>query len=113
MITNNKITYYQKRLDNNSKIEKWTRYVFDNVWAFGGKGSSLYKGYIDANDVDIRIPMKYVEDKKLFKVGDIIVIGEHGNIEKQSDLANVEFYNIKSISINDFGNNPHVHLGGK
>lgn len=113
MITNNKITYYHKILDEATKLEKWIRHSFENVWVFGGKGSSLNKGYIDANDVDVRIPMEYVEDKGLFKVGDIIVIGEYGDIEKQSDLKDTEFYNIKSINVNDFGNNPHIHLGGK
>ena len=113
MITNNTITYYHKTLNSQTKLEEWTRYSFDNVWVFGGKGSSVNKGYIDANDVDVRIPMQYVNDKGLFKVGDIIVIGQHTDIEKQSDLNDTEFYNIKSININDFGNNPHVHLGGK
>lgn len=113
MITNNKITYYHKTLDNKTKLEKWTKYTFDDVWAFGGKGSSVNKGYVDANDVDVRIPMEYVNDTNLFKVGDIIVIGEYGNITKQNDLKDVEFYNVKSITINNFGNNAHVHLGGK
>ena len=113
MITNKSITYYHKRLNETSKLEEWERFFFSNVWAFGGKGSSVNKGYENANDVDIRIPMEYVKDRSIFKVGDIVVIGEYGNISKQSDLSNTEFYNIKSININDFGNNPHVHLGGK
>ena len=113
MITNNKITYYHKVLNNSTHLEEWKTYYFNDVWVFGGKGSSVNKGYIDANDVDVRIPIKYVEDRSIFKVGDIIVVGQHNDITKQSDLNNTEFYNIKSININDFGNNPHIHLGGK
>lgn len=113
MITNNFITYYHKKLNQRTKLEEWETHYFDDVWVFGGKGSSVNKGYENANDVDVRIPIKYVIDKNLFKVGDIIVIGKHNNINKQSDLSDTEFYNIKSININDFGNNPHVHLGGK
>lgn len=113
MITNKQITYYHKTLNENTKLEEWTRYLFTDVWVFGGKGSSVNKGYENANDVDVRIPMKYVNDKSIFKVGDIVVIGNYPNISKQSELANTEFYNIKSININDFGYNPHIHLGGK
>ena len=112
MITNKAITYYHKTLDNN-KLEQWTKTVFDNVWVFGGKGSSINKGYDNANDVNVRIPMELVKNTDLFKIGDIVAIGIQGNITKQSDLKGIEFYNITSININDFGNNPHVHLGGK
>lgn len=109
MITNKAITYYHKTQDEN-KIEKWNRYVFDKVWAFGGKGSGLYAGYENANDVNIRIPIELVDDKTIFSIGDIIAIGVQPEIDKQSDLKNVEFYNVTSININDFGNNQHVHL---
>ena len=147
MITNGSITYYHKTLDNN-KLPIWNRYVFESVWHFGGKGSSINKGYEKANDVDVRIPLanfpnafisvkalnqkpvykidkmqvkdfckETYEDRKFlnnfFKVGDIISIGENADIEKQSDLNNIEYYNVTSININDFGNNPHIHLGGK
>ena len=56
MITNNTITYYKKELDAN-KLPIWIKYVFDKVWSFGGKGSSINKGYEKANDVDVRIPL--------------------------------------------------------
>lgn len=113
MITNKKITYYHKILNNTTKLYEWSRIVFDEVWLFGGKGSSINKGYENANDVDVRIPMEYVQDTSIFQIGDIIALGEQSNITKQSDLKDVEFYNVTSININDFGYNPHIHLGGK
>ena len=112
MITNKAITYYHKTLNEN-KLEQWTKTVFENVWVFGGKGSSINKGYDNANDVNVRIPMELVENTDLFKIGDIVAVGIQGNITKQSDLKGIEFYNITSININNFGNNPHVHLGGR
>ena len=112
MITNKAMTYYKKGLDN-KKLETWQKYVFNNVWLFGGKGSSTNKGYENANDVDVRIPMEYVEDTSIFAVGDIIAVGVQDNINKQSDLVNIEYYNVRSVNVNDFGNNPHIHLGGK
>jgi len=113
MITNKKITYYHKILNNTTKLYEWSRVLFENVWVFGGKGSSINAGYENANDVNVRIPMEYVQDTSIFQIGDIIAIGEQENISKQSELDGKEFYNVTSININDFGNNPHIHLGGK
>lgn len=112
MITNKAITYYHKTLDEN-KLQVWNRYVFEKTWVFGGKGSSINAGYENANDVNVRIPMEYVNDKSIFTIGDIVVVGIQPEISKQSDLNGKEFYNITSITINEYGNNPHVHLGGK
>ena len=112
MTTNKSITYYHKELDNN-RLEKWNKYVFRNAWVFGGRGTGINKGYENANDVNVRIPMEYVKDKSIFKIGDIIAIGIQNNITKQSDLQNIEYYNVTSININDFGNNQHIHLGGR
>ena len=113
MITNKTITYYHKVLNNTTHLEEWSKVVFDDVWVFGGKGTSINKGYENANDVNVRIPMEIVQDTSVFKIGDIIAIGQQEAITKQSDLNGKEFYNVTSININDFGNNPHIHLGGK
>ena len=110
MITNGSITYYHKTLDAN-KLPVWERYTFEKAWHFGGKGSSINRGYENANDISVRIPMEFVTDTELFTIGDIITIGVNPPISKQSELD--EFYNVTSITINEYGNNPHVHLGGK
>lgn len=112
MITNNKITYYSKSI-NSQKNEVWTRTLLKDVWVFGGLGSNINKGYADANNVDVRIPLRKGIDVKMFKIGDIVAIGETPDIEKQADLRGSEFYNVTSINVNDFGHNPHIHLGGK
>lgn len=110
MLTNNNITYYHKTLDEN-KLEKWTKTVFRDVWVFGGKGSSLNKGYENSNDVDVRIPIEKIKNISLFTRGDIIAIGVQKDISRQSDLK--EYYNVTSINVNNFGSTPHIHLGGK
>lgn len=112
MLTNKTITYYHKGMDAN-RLTTWTRYIFEDVWVFGGKGSSINKGYENANDVNVRIPLEDVQDASIFDLGDIICVGIHENIEKQSDLEGAEYYNVTSINVNDFGNTPHIHLGGK
>lgn len=115
MITNSELTLYHKTIDKIEKCEKWERIVFKYVWWFGGKNAGLNKGYVNANDVDIRIPYnKNKIDIDKICVGDILVKGNVNiEIETQKDLKKYNTYNIVSISNNDFGNNKHIHLGGK
>jgi len=116
MITNKSITiYHLTGLDVSTHFEIWTRCNYDNVWFFGGKGASASKGYDNANDVEIRLPYsKNNLDINNFAIGDIIVEGTLTlDIQKQQDLDDYLVYNITSIKDNNFGNNPHIHIGGK
>lgn len=115
MLVNSSLTVYHKVSDNHDY--KWVRYNYDNIWWFGGKGSSLNKGYDNANDVQIRIP--YDLNPKLdynnFGIGDILVQGEYEDIVSENDLKdlNIPYYNITSLNNNTFGNNKHIHISGK
>ena len=115
MITNASLTHYHKTLDETTRLEKWIRYNYGNVWWFGGKGSSINKGYENANDVNVRIPYdKNDIDISNLAIGDIIIKGTlETDITTQQDLNNYEVYNITSINDNNFGINQHIHLGGK
>jgi hypothetical protein len=115
MKTNSELTVYHKGFNEETKLETWTRRNYLLVWWFGGKGSRINKGYDEANDVDIRIPYKQnqvnIQD---FSIGDIIVKGNlTADITTQQDLEDYDVYNITSINDNNFGNTPHIHLGGK
>lgn len=116
MITNSSLTIYHKGFDETTRLEKWIRFNYDNVWFFGGKGAGINKGYQDANDVEVRIP--YDQNANLnfgnFSIGDIIIQGTlTQDIDTQQDLSRYDVYNIKSMNNNNFGNNKHIHLGGK
>ena len=115
MIINASLTHYHKTLDEATRLEKWIRYNYENVWWFGGKGSSINKGYENANDVNVRIPYdKNDIDISNLAIGDIIVKGTlNTDITTQQDLKKYEVYNITSINDNNFGINKHIHLGGK
>ena len=115
MITNASLTHYHKTLDETTRLEKWIRYNYENVWWFGGKGSGINKGYENANDVNARIPYdKNDIDINNLAIGDIIIKGTLStDITTQQDLKNYEIYNITSINDNNFGINKHIHLGGK
>jgi len=114
MITNSGLTIYHKTIKNHE--EKWTRYNYENVWYFGGRGARINKGYDNANDVEIRIP--YNKNNNLdinnFSIGDIIVKDILDlDITRQQDLKGYEIYNITSINNNYFGTQKHIHIGGK
>lgn len=117
MICNNSVTVYHKDgLDVATHFEKWRRFNYDNVWFFGGKGAGLNRGYENANDFDCRI--WYDKNSQLnignFAIGDIVVAGTLDlDIQTQQDLSNYQVYNIRSINDNNFGNNQHIHIGGK
>ena len=115
MITNSSVTIYHKSLDTTTHLEKWTRHNYSKVWFFGGKGAGINKGYDNANDVEVRIPYDQNEVSiSDFAIGDIIVQGTlETDIETQQDLDNYLVYNITSINNDNFGNNQHIHLGGK
>ena len=115
MITNASLTIYHKGYDETTRLEKWIRFNYKNVWFFGGKGSSINKGYENANDVDVRIPYdKNDIDISNLAIGDIIIKGTlNTDITTQQDVNSYEVYNITSINDNNFGINSHIHLGGK
>ena len=117
MIVNSSVTIYHKNgLDVATHLEKWIRHNYEYVWFFGGKGAGIHKGYDNANDVEVRIPYDQNNglDVKDFAVGDIIVQGNLDiNITTQNDLNNYLIYNVTSITNNNFGNNQHIHIGGR
>ena len=115
MIINASLTHYHKTLDETTRLEKWIRYNYANVWWFSGKGSSINKGYDNANDVNVRIPylLNNINIANI-QIGDILVKGDLAtDITTQQDLVGYEVYNITSINDNNFGINRHIHLGGK
>ena len=114
MISNADLTVYHKGFDATTKTEIWSRFNYENIWWFGGKGASTNKGYDDANDVEIRIDYKLNPDINNFAIGDILVKGNLKlDITRQQDLEDYDVFNITSIKDNNFGTKPHIHIGGK
>lgn len=116
MITNSELTLYHKSIDPLTRTEVWTRYNYNKIWWFGGKGTSTNKGYENANDLQVRIPYKQNDNLSIsnMAIGDILVKGRvETNIARQQDLNNYQIYNITAINDNTFGSEPHIHLSGK
>lgn len=115
MITNNSVTIYHRIFDTLIDDDIWVRYNYNNVWIFGGKGASINKGYDNANNIDVRLSYQLNDlDANNFAIGDIIVPGTLDlDITTQQDLKDYQIYNITSITDNQFGTRPHIHIGGK
>lgn len=107
MLTNSDMTHYRKVHNETTRLDDWVKtYYYDVLWQ-GGKGASLNKGYVESNDVRVRIPYQ----PSNFNIGDIIIKGLGDDITSQQELE--DSYNITSIVINDFSNLKHIHLEGK
>lgn len=121
MLVNSSLTIYHKDFDEEKRIEKWIRFNYGSekeskVWFYGGKGSSMNKGYENVNDVKIRIPYDINQNLDIsnFNIGDILVQGNlNFDIMTLKDLQDHDIYNITSITNNTFGPNRHIYLGGK
>jgi len=114
MICNGSLTVYHKSIDAYHN-EVWTSHSYDNVWFFGSESASTNKGYDNANSVEVRIPYALNSGLNIndFNIGDILVQGTlTSNITTQQDLSGYVIYNITSIKNNNFGSQPHIHLGG-
>lgn len=118
MLVNSSLTIYHKVEDNHDY--KWVRYNYgdksnNKVWFYGGKGARLNKGLENANDCQIRIPYDINPnlDYKNFSQGDILIPDcVTSDITSEEDIQG-EYYNITSLNNNIFGNNKHIHIGGK
>lgn len=117
MKSNTNMTLYHKRFNPKKRLDEWDKYSIENVMWQGGKGASINKGYVQANDISIYIP--YEQNKELekvpFSIGDIVVKGiSEVEITKQSDLK-VDNFNITTLIDNNFGSDcmKHFYLGAK
>lgn len=105
---NTDMTVYRKSYNTTTKLNEWTKEYYDEVVWTGGKGASLDKGILEANDITVRVPV----DKNDFTVGDVIIRGSGDDINVLTDLT--DYYTVNSVIDNSFySSNPHIHLGAK
>ena len=98
MICNSKLTvYHMSGYDVSTNLEVWTRFNYDNVWFFGGKGAGINKGYDNANDVQIRIPYNQNNvNVANFSIGDILVFYRTGGYYKSVVTTIGEVVEVKT-----------------
>lgn len=113
MITNASLTIFHKELDNETRIEKWTRYNYDKVWMFIKEGVIQNNGFENSNSAEIRIPYNLNPNVNIknFSKEDVIV-GEKiiEDIKSIKELTGKKTYLLMSITNNIYGTEPHIHL---
>lgn len=115
MITRGIVTIYHVTLNETTKLEEYTNYTYSNCWYFINEDAVINQGLTDANTIDVRIPYETNENADIsnFSKGDIIYIGQGpASIETQTELGE-NIFKITLLNNNDFGNNKHIHIGGK
>ena len=115
MLTNSEITIYHKSLDENTRLEKWTRFNYKKAWWFKSEGTVQNAGSENADNIRVRVPYKQNNNLDIgnFARGDIILKGRYEkDIQTQQDLPNGEVCNIVSLNNNAFGSEPHIYIGG-
>ena len=113
MISNADLTVYHKVKDDATRMEKWIRFPYRNIWWFENSSVVQADGYKNSNNVEIRISYREELDIKNFSKGDIVLKGIiKKDIKSSSELSEYETYVITSIKNNNFGKNPHIHIQG-
>ena len=112
MLVNSDLTIFHKTLNEQTKIEEYSKHYYGKVWCYLTKNATLNKGIEKSNTLIVRIsyelnPGLNIED---LKVDDIVIQGNHEDITSASDLKNENFYKIVSITNNTFGTEKHIHI---
>ena len=134
MMTNSDVTIYNKKYNEQTRLDEWFGTVLRNVHVFvDHKVAVTEKGLKSADLYKIRVPEE-VETPKIYipsseymgkggegtywtiSKGDIIVMGDLSTtIEKPSDLSilGVDFCTVSSFSDNRHGMIPHWRIFGE
>lgn len=124
MITNSKMSIFNKYTDSKTKDVIYIKHVIDNVFWDDSKGVNLSMGYDKADKVNIYIPFDkndmsdYVTPKLYtgkgwtIQNGDFIVRGEvtETQVSKIKDLSKYECFEITLVDKKDFGSNNMQHF---
>ena len=110
------ITVFHIVYDEETQTEEYVTTYFSNVSWQGGIGASLNKGFVEANDLEIRIFHKDNADldNQTINIGDIVTKGKIvEKIKTKSELE--EAYNITSIIPHKRGSiaTNHIQIGAK
>lgn len=111
VITNADVTVYRRTYDSQTRLDRWEREYVPAAWWFKSEESSVdADGIHRADKVTVRIPGIAVQLAK----EDIIVKGKcEIEITSPKDLHGQTFCKVMSVNYNDFGDTPHIRIGGQ
>ena len=112
MLVNSDLTLYHKTLNNLTKIEEYSRHYYEKVWCYLSESATLNKGVNKSNNLVVRISYELNPGLDINDINkdDIVIIGNHEDINSVSDLKEENFYKVVGITNNTFGTEKHIHL---
>lgn len=110
------VSLYHRVYDETTQTDKYEiKHLYNVSWQ-GGKGASIDKGYVESNDIKLRI--FYKDNPGLetvtFSIGDFVIKGiSTKKVNRQSELE--ETYNITTIIPHKRGSivTKHIQIGAK
>lgn len=111
VITNADVTVYRKAYDPKTRLDSWEREYVPAAWWYKSEQSSVdADGMHRADTITIRIPDLSVKVAK----EDMIVRGKcELDITTPKDLEGLEYCKVMSANYNNFGDTPHIRIGGQ
>ena len=129
MMTNTKMTIYNKYIEPFTHNKVYKKHIIDNVFWDDARGINRNTGYENSDEVNIYIPFDkndltdYKEPKQYSGIGwtlengDFILKGECElkEINGIKDLSGYEVFEITLVDVKDFGssNMQHFEIRGK
>lgn len=116
MITNSNITIVSKVFDEETREDKYSTKVVENVSWYADFKANIGESGLKSGDVyKVRIPIdSYTNELKISK-GDIVVRGEIEITENDTPktiMKDREAFIVTSLSINDRGTLKHIRVFG-
>lgn len=110
MLTNTDITLFKRSYDSELKHDVWTSLYIPSAWWYSTTKSSIGdNGIKQANVYACRVADLTIDAK----INDIVVKGAT-DLEPDTvkDFIGLEYFNITSVTSNQYGPNKHIKLGG-
>ena len=110
MITNSDATLYRRKYNVAINGDEWERVYIPDLWWYAEEDSVVTTdGLKSVNKYTVRIPDTDIQMKK----DDYLVKGNADvMMETISDLKGLHFFKVISANYADYGENPHILVGG-
>lgn len=124
MITNSKMTIYNKHIDPFTHRTEYNKHLIDNVFWDDSLGVNLNMGYENADKVNVyipydkndlsnyRTPKAYNGEGWTLQNGDFMIKGET-DVEQITSIKDLSSYEVFTMTVNDkkdFGSNNMHHF---
>lgn len=110
MITNTDITIYSRTYNPSTRLDEWKKIYVPEAWWFKDEKAILETDGIRTSDMyTVRITDLNIKIKK----DDYIIKGNcQKEIQTIKDFNEYEIMHVTAVNYNQFGDTPHIKVGG-